>query len=474
MHSSNKKIIISICILTIISLSIYFFKSKSKKDQTWEAIILGIPDKITPEIAPINMGYYILKQTHEPLFFWDDTINQYRSNVLKRWTASIDFRSFTFCLDERKLFDNGKKFSFNLFVSFAKNVIEKFNKDYKLDIANNNCVKINFKESQNNFLQFLSYYENSPSIPTDNPKIHLGLGAYKVVEFDEKSLTLTRKNPIRNGFNKIVFINYKGAKDPNLENKNIEDFNRIYIEDLPEWIKKEYANYPIMLFQTINLLINNHDKRIREYLYNCLNIEELRKAFMPKQNNFQDISNILPIGMVGASPQKPQQHCEKIIKLNKSIELKFINWKEGTKDFFTNYFDLFYKKHNIRIKVEQITLNDLLKLAFNKPHPYDLAIVALDTVRPDYSAFYGYLIGEKNNLIDVDIPITDDLKELMLEEDSIKIVSLVKKINRKIHDSITILPLYQEVRDFYYPKNIKHLNLGRNFLEYPDVADLRL
>jgi hypothetical protein len=101
-------------------------------------------------------------------------------------------------------------------------------------------------------------------------------------------------------------------------------------------------------------------------------------------------------------------------------------------------------------------------------------IVAMDAVRPDYSAFYEYFIDGDKTLLDINLPIENLLKKLYYKEDKNKIIKLTEAINLQFRKNAIVLPLYQEVRNFYYPRKIKNLEIGQDFLEYPTIAEINL
>ena len=85
-------------------------------------------------------------------------------------------------------------------------------------------------------MYFLTWYENAPAIKEGN--LEYGLGAFEIETYSNKKIVMSRKEYVRNGFNKIVYYRYQGASDPNLQNKKIQDFNLLSSFQKPEWIKK--------------------------------------------------------------------------------------------------------------------------------------------------------------------------------------------------------------------------------------------
>ena len=118
-----KKIIVA-CIIVFL-----FGSCSSEKDNTWDAFLLGIPSKITPNIAKLNMGYYILKQTHEPLLRNDRDYN-YFSNIFSQWERSIDNKYYKLCLDTNNYreFNDESQFTIKMLKDHLISIIEKKNK----------------------------------------------------------------------------------------------------------------------------------------------------------------------------------------------------------------------------------------------------------------------------------------------------------------------------------------------------------
>jgi len=470
---TSKKIIL---LLVMLSFCVSSCGKKEKNDEAWDVLSLVIPEKVSPEVSFANIGFYVLRQTHEPIFHWSNIKAQYYSTILKSWNRSSDFKIFTFCPDATKLFDRNQKFSEKILENSLKKSLNKASGHYIIS-TEGKCVVLKFERPEKQLLKTLSYYEMAPSISTENPKIELGLGPFKGIKISDDELFLERKEKAKNGYNYIRFTRYKGLQDRNLNNVNIEDFNRIYVTDVPDWIKKSYDNYGVMLLQSLVLLINVKDPVLRSYLYNCLDVKKIRQAFSPRQEKFYDIGNILPVGIIGASNTLPVQKCEKYranLTHKNSKALIFLNWKESSQDTLSNYFSEFSLKNKIEIKVNPLPITNLLHVVFNRPHAYDLHIMAIDAVRPDYSAFYEFFNDRNDAVVDINVPIKKLLNDLYAESNDSKIEQIVKKINGILANSGVVLPLYQQVRDFYYPKNVKNISFGKNFLEYPDVAELKL
>ena len=461
---SYYKKITTFLLLLLCSLSC----SKKSKDDTWDIIAVGLPKAITPSIANINMGLYILKQTHEPLLRYKKRTELY-SRLLESWDRDLEYKNFNFCLKSNLNFSKGTPYKVNLLAKDITRIGDKLDSNLQLSV-DNNCVKLQFDRSQKTFLDMLTKYENAPSHPSENKNWENGLGAFKISALNSKKISLTRKAKVNDGYNKINFWTYSGKDDSVLNLEGIEDYNRVLLQDLPLDKLKTYQRFNVALLQTINLVLNIKDSDLRESLFNCLEISEFRQAFMPEQNSFLDVGTILPIGIPYAKKERVAQKCDPQKSKSKSI-FKFYNWNKSSSDSLKTYFRKLKEKTGLNIEVIDITMNQFVEMILKSPHPYDLTVVALDATDVNYNTYFSPIIDSKS-VIDIK---RGELQSLYKDFKSNKPTEKsVYSITSKISEMHLILPLYQEVRDFYFPKYIKSLTLGKNDLEYLEISELRL
>lgn len=439
-------------------------------DHTWDVLALGLPNMVTPAVASLNMGLYILKQTHEP-FFRSDRDDNIFSNILTHWERTPDDTHFTFCPNQTLSFDKKQSFTPQFVAEYLQKIAATHDLQVSIRIASD-CVALVGDKPLPQLLHMLSDYEFAPSVASDNPKIEFGLGPYFVKQLTEKEVVLERKQPRSDGYNVIRFINYTGKGMSELSDRTIEDFNRVYVEDLPDWLQHEYEKYDVSLLQSINLLINIPSAPIREAIYHCMDIQQLRAAFMPHQQHFADIATVLPIGMAGAVVGRAPQHCALANKLQQHVS--FLNWKPDNIEPLTRVFADFEKRTGITITMHASSPTALLAAVNEKPHPYELTIVAIDAVKADYSAFFGYLIDGKRSLHDIGLPSATAICQQAIDGVDGTTNRTVDQCNAELANAAILLPLYQEVRSFFYPKSLKHIEIGKNFLEYPEIGDIRL
>ncbi|MFA6433647.1 MAG: hypothetical protein WCW52_03020 [Elusimicrobiales bacterium] len=444
-------------------------RKAEQRTDTWTVLLSDLPVRLFVADAGLNGTFYLLKQTHEPLFRQDDG-EIFSSRLLEKWSRDIRSSEYLFCPDTSLRFDADNTFSMAFFYKYIRKTAKAFDQGAEVE-KHGECVRIKLG-SHSNFLAYLSLFENAPTLKRTE-KIEVGLGAFSVETLSAEKVVLKRKQRVSNGYNAIVFHQYKGGGDPNLQNRQISDFNNIPSFEIPEWVKKDYRHFDSPILRSISLIINYPDKAVRKAVYNCLNYDSLRRAYVPRRKNFYDICNILPVGVPGAEAGPPRQECYGIARINRHFELTFLNLAYNNDKTLKEVLSAFHKRTGIKIVVRTYPDNQIDAALLQSPRRYNLAIVVMDAVRPNHEAFFDYLI-KKNGYFDTDNPALTHLYEKMLKEpDEEKKNSLAKVIAEKLDSEALVLPLYQNVATFYYPRNIKSIILGRGFIEYPEVAEFR-
>jgi MarR-like DNA-binding transcriptional regulator SgrR of sgrS sRNA len=268
---------------------------------------------------------------------------------------------------------------------------------------------------------------------------------------------------------------YEAAADPllDLQREDIADFNRIAWTKVPAATLERFRAFDNIPLKSSGLVFVTPDKELRRMIYNCLDIKDFRQAVSPQDHSFNDISTILPVGVPGGSPGVPEQVCaaDSALRSGKTVTLAAVD--RNNREMLLRAADRFYKKTGIKIIVRMYDAGDLVKTLFKRPHPYDMITIRYSVVQPEYETFFKDF-SVRNGFLDYDLPEVSSLRKRLLEaeEDQEKSV-LVAKINDELRDEAVVLPLYQEVRTFYYPKKIRNLAIGKGFTEYPEVADFR-
>jgi hypothetical protein len=432
-----------------------------------------VPGRIATSLAGENDVYYVLKQTHEPLLRKDDGQN-YSSRILRSWGRNIRSSEYTFCPDTRLSFAGGERFTVFFLEKYLRIVTGRFSSDFLVS-SDSGCVKVGFRKSRGRFLEFLSLYENAPTVKISD-KYEAGLGRFDVERMAEDKIVLKRKEHASNGYDRIVVRSYLGPSDPALEDRKVADFNRIPVGDIPAWVKQSFVKFDSVILKSTVLIINDPDEAVRARIYNCMDIPGLRSALFPTRKDFRDIQNVLPVGVPGALPGPPPQDCRGVLRTGPAPAghgLIFVNWRKESHEALKKVLAGVNRKSGLDTRLKDVSPDLLTPLLFRRPHPFNLLVIAFDAVRSDQSAFFDYLL-RKDGYLDFDMPEVVAKYETMLRsenEDEANV--LAGEVARDISRRRVALPLYQEVRGFYYPENISNLLVGKGFLEYPEVADLR-
>lgn len=470
MYTHFKKSL-SLCLVVLVFPMLLGCTGSKLPADNWEVLFPSIPSNISPLFAGENDVLYVLKQTHEPLLRKDDGQN-FHSRILKNWKRNANSTEYEFCPDISLQFDASHSFTAGFLEAHVRKITRNFAPSFNL-ARENGCVSVRFDRSRKNYMNYLSFYENAPSLK-QRDNIEAGLGAFTVRSISKNKIVLERRKAVRAGYNTIIVRSYAGPGDSLLESRKITDFNRIPVNDVPPWVKRSFMGFNSITLKSTVLIINHPDKRLRNLLYNCMNVGNLRAAFFPLRTDFQNIKNILPVGVPGAQPGMPSQTCQADKNehfLNQ--ELVFANWRTGNEKQLQEAMRDFYKQTGLHVRVVNISPDMLTPQLFKRPHPFNLLIISFDAVRSEHSAFFDYVL-RKDGYLDFDLPETmAKYKKMLQEEDEEAKLNLASEIAADISKQMVVLPLYQDIRVFYYPDKIKNIEAGRGFLEYPDVGDLR-
>lgn len=434
--------------------------------------VLGsIPPPIDTRKTIDTSTYYIVRQTHEPLFRADDLQN-YSSKILKNWSRTADYREFLFFPKLNLRFGPHEALTPSSFYDYIGSITEKYGVPFRAERLESG-VKVIFDLPQKRYLYFLTWYENAPSLRKDN--FEFGLGEFYPVLHDKSRVVLKRKARIANGYNTIVFHAYNGGEDINLENRDMQDFNLLSSFQQPSWIKEEYAGIKFPDPRTIVLLINHPDEKVRRSLYGCLDVEGVRKALVPQRSEFYDVKTVLPMGIPGAKSGLPEQVCKKI-GTPPDRPLIFVNQLQGNDSTLREYLRGFTERSGLPIAVRRFSyqeLSSLLKAPDRPKFAYNVLLMILDTFRPDHKVFFEYTSGTKS-FLDFSVPETERLfGRLLIAEDPEAQSEVAGALAGSLSERALALPLYQTYSTLYYPKYIKNVSVGNSFSQYPEIAEFR-
>lgn len=466
----NLKAFIAVAVLACL-LQAYHI-GRPSVPEVWQALLSVVPNRISTEDADFDGTYYVLKQTHEPLFRKDDG-QHYSSRLLIRWERDINSRRYVFVPDTRLRFDEGSEFSAKYFSEYIAGVTKKYYPKHSISQSGDSFV-VTFPVARAGYLDFLSRYKNAPTVKFSGLIEH-GLGPFEAVSIGGGQVELRRKENVRRGYNRIKLFQFTGLNDPRLGDHNVADFNHISRPTQPAWIREEYTPFYNAKLETGNLLINYEDKEIREWLYNCIDVDLFRRAFLPTSSDFLDIRNVLPIGVPGSSAGKALQSC---------------SGKEGAKWFkgpviladqnprnletLRAFAKAFEAKTGRALIIKSYDIRNLIaELSGRKKRGFNLFLCVITSALPDPALFLEYLCGPES-YYDVPPPgLLQRYKSLVGEDDPERRATISAELARELTEQHYLLPLYQFYERLYYPRYIKNITIGRDFLEFPEVGDFR-
>ena len=468
MTCPSKKAGLALAAFAVLCAALWGLSVTRNGTKEWGALLSALFDRISTKNIT-NSVYYILKQTHEPVFRKDDGQN-YTTKVLSSWSRSADSSRYVLCPDTSLHFDDSRPFSSEYFNGYLRAVTASYDPTATVT-SNGGCCIVTFRRGRSGYLDFLSQYENTPTI--DNGVYQLGLGAYRVSEISKDKITLARKEPVAHGYNKIVFYDYKGGNDPNLHNKAVKDFNRIAPFDVPEHVRKDFLSFENLGLKSEVLLINVADEKIRKVLYNCIDVDAFRRAYFPKKQSFYNIQTVFPLGIPGARAGLPFQDRQLCKKSNPTRPIILANWRKDNIPQIKEFAAAFRKRTGINIKVVNYNANALAASLSKRPRAYDLLVIMLSAMRAEQQDFLSSFAG-KGSYLDYDVAGLNAEYAALLNEDAREPRSrLAERIANKLTRHYAALTLYQGNDTVYYPREIKNLVVGSELMEYPEVADFR-
>lgn len=461
---------ISLALLTALAAGVLLgCKTNPGISDTWKVIFISLPETIRPDAIQDGDVSYVLHQTHEPLFRQEDGQN-FKSNVLSRWSRSIDYSEYEFCPNTALKFNSDKTFSPEMLYSHLLKITGGFDAGFRIQMAGE-CSVIKFSSGKPGFLGFLSEYANAPSAPEGS--ISYGLGPFRITSVSRDSIELSRRQKVRNGYNKIVAYPYAGPKDPRLMDRGISDFNNLSSFQQPAWLSAEFNGFDNIELRVGGLLLNHPDPRVRKVLYNCVDVDEFRRAVVPARKDFYDVGTLLPVGVPGGKAGRPVQTCA-VPKELAGTEVVFVTPRTDNKEQLASFAERFNRKTGFRLKVRHLAPEEVNRIGFGKSRrPYTMLLVMSENSRPEQSGFLGFYAGDERLLDFVPETITEQFVQLKKENYPDRKKVLAEKLVGDIGTHHLALPLYQTFVRLYYPPGIKNLSVGRGFVEIPDVGNLR-
>jgi hypothetical protein len=469
MASSNKTKQIGL----LVALAALSWGCGGGRDSTWDALLGAIPQKLSLQNLGETGNYYILRQTHEAVFRRDDG-QHYSSRLLKSWSRSLDSRRYVFCPDTSLSFSPAAAFSQTFFEGYISSVTARFSPVFEIR-QEGGCLAIQFPIARPGYLEFLSTLETAPSLPGlygDST----GLGPYSVESISKSEVVLKRNKPAANGYDRIILHEYSGSSDPRLADRSVEDFNKLSSFDQPEWLSAEFRKFNNVELKSINLIINHPDPAVRRAVHDCLDVDAFRRAFAPKRKDFFDIQTVLPAGIPGGRPGRLAQACQAAGRRRfEGTALVLVNQKKDNLIQLAAFSKDFYAKTGIRIVLKNLTPQEISPLLKGGPrgHDYNLVLLVLDTVTPDYDMFFDYILGASATVDHVPRALTELYKKFRRAGRWDDRTEMAVEIADRLNQEALSLTLYQTIVPLYYPPGIRNLQVGRGFAQYPEVAEFR-
>lgn len=434
---------------------------------SWGVLAPGLPDRVSVADEETNVSFYILKQTHEPLFRRKDGEN-YSSKILKSWGRSLDYRDFSFCLKSGQEFAPGVQFNDEDFYEYVSSFTSG-NFSNATVLKEGGCVRVSFKYPQKDYLYFWTQYAHAPTKNAAG-RAELGLGPFFAKSISKSKVELSRKKPNRGGYNSVILYDYKGVGDVNLENREIKDFNLINTDAVPGWVKNSFQSFDNPEMKSLILLINHPDPKVRSRVYNCIDIPALRSAFYPGKTDFYSISTVLPMGVPGAVPGLPVQSC--VPGGDLGTELRFANWMSGNREGMEKFAADFKAKSGISIRLEQYGMSEFAKAFYQRPKPFALAVILVYVTSSPKEFFSMFFKNGETYDFETEA-LSRNYRKLLKFPERTTTETFFRELSSEVADAALALPISQSRRTLYYPREIMNLNVGSGILEYPEVAEFR-
>ena len=128
----------------------------------------------------------------------------------------------------------------------------------------------------------------------------------------------------------------------------------------------------------------------------------------------------------------------------------------------------------MNIHVVNYDPRDLVTKIHETPHPYNMVVIVMDAIHPDYTAFLSLFVAKKG-YHDFKIKgLADKYNAIQKEDNAGRKIDLAMDFAEELVNHAGVLTLYQNVKTFYYHKELKHFAVGKGFLQYPEVSGLQI
>lgn len=461
--------------LLVLAAAISLIKTVNKvaRDDEWHVLMMALPEEISTEVSDVSIVSYILAQTHKTVFKKSSN-GLFVSEVLTDWNLSSDGKIAKFCVDGRIEFSANRNFSTSDLKNAIANAIDKV--PQSITQVGADCIEYSFSTPSFDLIEALSHIKNAPTIRIQNSKFESGLGKFLIESLSGNEVVLRRKVKENKSINVIRIFKYHGPGSfvSEANERLIDDPNRVSFDLIPAEIKESYKTFKFTQLQSGVLIINVRDIATRKRIYNCIDIPKLISAFAPDLVDRIFIQTLLPVGVPGGIEGIADQKCKDVAG-QRYKNVTFFNWKLPVQSRIETYFRDLQSQMGFPINVSQIDNSLLMKIATNKYEGDFISIFGLDSISAAPIDFYSGLIERHSHLPAIQNPklfqLFEKLKSIPRDAQN----EVLNQIEKEIRATAIILPLYQPLRTFYYPKNIEGVvNSVDHSLLTPDISKIRL
>ncbi|MBF0364151.1 MAG: hypothetical protein HQK50_01185 [Oligoflexia bacterium] len=454
----------------IMLILLLLFLPLVSEGETYKVVIPSVPDSLSYNDFSYTQHYFILNQLHKRMFT-NVTESSYETELFKTVKVHGNHKNFEFCLNPDIEFSNGRTLTVsiikeNIDFFYKKGIIKQLPKGYN---ATSDCLSISFADPYLDFIFDLSFERAVIADPVSfNDKFLIGLSKYKIaniVKGKKLELIAYKEKPF---IDKIIFYKWtkdeKEQKEIGYKTSDIDDFNRVAFMDKDPQLQKVLSNYNRMSFLSYlvsTLIINMKDDKLRKIVWNCLDANDLRNAYLVNGIKLEGQIGLLPKNFAGSGQYDVKQNCkyQKLRKIHKLILLSF------RKEFVAALKDAVIKSKlkslNIDVDVRYADESEIINKF--KTQNYDLIFITFIIDHINYiKNFDIHSSSQEESITQVKNKIVDKYLNLYSNnlpyETRMEYLSLV---DRSVVDNAQLLVQGQVYRDYYFPRKFK---LKENFV----------
>jgi len=151
----------------------------------------------------------------------------------------------------------------------------------------------------------------------------------------------------------------------------------------------------------------------------------------------------------------------------------FYNNRDDNEEQLKELATDFKKRTGVPLNIAKYPADKIAAIKRQRPRPFNLIVIVIDAVTPNYEAFFDPFL-DVSGYHDFDTTVLRELREKLGKTESPELkLAIVEMMIADLERQKAVLPLYQMRGRLYYPKGIKNIEVGRGFLQYPEVADFR-